>query len=121
MPSDSMGEGRPATESIRSLRFVSEPASASSWISAVRELLQGGHRRIGARLFDDVAGEIASALAAEFGDAFAVLERSGEGTPGASLRFDATLLIGADADKISTALLDYLDVAGVTLVAPVTP
>jgi hypothetical protein len=124
LQSDTMREGRPATMSYRSLQFVSEPARASSWIGTVRDLLQAGHRTVGARLFDDAAGEIASALAAEFRDAFGVSERTGqvqtEATPGFSQRFDVTLLIGGDAERTSAALLDYLDVPAVTLVAPVT-
>ncbi|MBV8630623.1 MAG: hypothetical protein JOZ83_06840 [Silvibacterium sp.] len=59
-------------------------------------------------------------LAAEFGDAFEVSEQGGEATSGSSQRFDVILLIGGGADKISDALLDYLAVAAVTLVAPVT-
>lgn len=119
MPSDSR-----APRSVRSLQFVSEPASASSWVSAVRDLLQSGHRTITARLFDDSAGEIASALAAEFGESFQVSEGNGrtptEAMPESSQCFDATLLIGGDAERISAALLDYLDVPALTLVAPVT-
>jgi len=119
-----MYENRPAIRCTRSLQFVSEPTSDGSWIGTVRALLRAGHRTVGARLFDDAAGEIAAALTAEFGDAFEVFERTGQAqtgaTPGFSQRFDVTLLIGGDAERISAALLDYLDVPAVTLVAPVT-
>ena len=112
------------TGSNRSLRFVSAPSNPSSWINAVRGLLESGYRTVRARLTDDAAAEIASALAVEFGDAFVVSERNGEtpaeATPQPFQRFDATLLIGNDAERISSALLDYLDIPAITLVAPVT-
>jgi hypothetical protein len=124
LQSDSIGEGRQAPEGIRSLQFVSEPADAGSWILAVRDLRQRGYRTITARLFDDAAADIASALSAEFGDAFKVSERSGhtptEVPPRTSEPLEATLLIGGDAGKISAALLEYLDEPAITLVAPVT-
>lgn len=119
-----MRERHHATGTIRSLQFVSEPAEASAWIGAVRNLLQGGRRTVTARLLDDAADGIASALAAEFGGLFKVSERNGqataEATPEVSGPSDITLLIGGDAERTSSALLDYLDTTAVTLVAPVT-
>lgn len=110
--------------SIRSLHFVSKPANPSSWVGAVRDLVRGGHRTIGARLLNDAANQIAPALAAEFGSSFSVVEKSGqteiEESSGRPQRFDVTLLIGSDPEGVSSALLEYLDVAAVTLVAPVT-
>jgi hypothetical protein len=110
--------------SNRSLQFVSDSSNPNSWICVVRSLLESGYRTVRARLTDDAAAEIASALAVEFGDAFMVSERNGEtpadATPRPSQRFDATLLIGNDAERISSALLDYLDIPAIKLVAPVT-
>lgn len=120
MLSETMSEAAHAMRGMRSLHFVAEPDAASSWIRAVRELLQLGHRTMSARLLDGGAAEIASSLAAEFGDAFQVSEQSGPPTPASSERSSLTLLIGGDAERTSAALLDYLDIPAVTLVAPVT-
>jgi hypothetical protein len=119
-----MSEWRSPIGTKRSLQFVSEPASANSWINAVRDLLQAGHQTVRVRLFDDTAHEIAAALTTEFGDALEVSERNDQAqtktAPGFFERFDITLLIGGDGERTSTALLEYLDVPAVALVAPVT-
>ena len=39
---------------------------------------------------------------------------------GPSSKLDAVMVIERDADRLSTALLDYLNVAAINIVAPVT-
>lgn len=119
-----MHENDRAPRRGRSLQFVPEPDRASSWIGVVRGLLERGYRTVSAHLLDDAAAEIASALSVEFGEAFRVSERNGQtptlAEPEAFDPFDAILLIGGDAEKVSAALLGYVDSRAPTLVAPVT-
>lgn len=106
------------------LIFVEKPDMAS-WMDAVSRLRVSGHHRIGARLFDAEAVDIGAALSAEYAGSLEILESHGDtgrNQAGAGPRpaLDAVLLIGRNAECISTALLDYVDDSGLTVYAPVT-
>lgn len=121
--SDTMHENDQVPYIGRSLQFVAEPDRASSWISVVGGLLGRGYRTVTAHLLDDAAAEIAAVLSAEFGEAFRLSERGktvAGPESGASEHSDAVMLIGRDAEKVSEALLDYVDRRAITLIAPVT-
>lgn len=106
------------------LVFVAQQDIAS-WIEVIDRLHASGRRRLGARLFDAGAVDIGAALAAKYVGSFRILESHGDQgviKPSAEARptVDAVLLIGGDADRISTALLDYVDDTDLTIVAPET-
>jgi hypothetical protein len=111
----------------RELLFVAEPTDVASWIDAIGRLQATGHRRFGARLFDAAATDIGAALADRYGSSFSIQEADKSVDGGKAMLkaepqqpADAVLLIGGDAERISTALLDYIGGSDLTVVAPMT-
>ena len=104
------------------LQFIDGLSSVESWTTVVERLWREGRRHIGLRPIDAAAVDIVSAIVRNHGEMLSVLpaQAKADAAVTASHGLDAVVLIGADAEHISEALLDYVDVPGLSIVAPVT-
>jgi hypothetical protein len=105
-----------------SLLFVDQPGQVDGWIAACSDLLETGKTKIEIRVLDGAFSPIGEQLIGRFGDRLVSLASPNDGGPkqAAGTETSAVLLLGGDADCVSTALMDYIDEMAATVLAPVT-
>lgn len=121
MTTDPETHGQTVRSAARRLSFIDEAASASAWIDECRRLLADGAVVIGLRSVDAEGDGLANAIAAGLGpEATRRLPASRDGAVTLDGDIGAVVILGADADAISVALLEHIDAVGLTLLAPRT-